>query len=436
MEENKDLNIEAEEEKEAVDKADFAEVNYGEDNKEETEEAAEKTGEEETEETKEEKPKKKKFIGLAIAIGLVLILLIASIAKFAGGQNAGLSNRFGVVIGIPKGGYLIHTDYNGDKLYKSGIAKNNIGESEVISDDIAPWGFTEHGGSIYFFDRMKNGIYKLEKNGAATLIYDGVTYYHQYCGKYVYFMEPEASYGGFVKRVPLKGGEAETVLNVYTTSFAVSGKNIIYYDSSLNDLLVTTLDNALEFAKASEGEAMTSADIKAIVVAADRYAQNINVVGDNVYFTDASKENVICRASIKTGEVEEVNFGTAGTSLNVYGKYMFYVGSDNCLYRMNLDGKDIRNLTGNAFKTFAGFGLFKNRIVAYALMGQLNAETMQTDYMPVIVVMDFEGKPINVIPAVDMSMNNMYPGGEMPEVPEEVPEETEEESEATEETEG
>ena len=33
-------------------------------------------------------------------------------------------------------------------------------------------------------------------------------------------------------------------------------------------------------------------------------------------------------------------------------------------------------------------------------------------------------------------MNNMYPGGGMPEVPEEVPEETEEESEATEETEG
>lgn len=410
MEENKDLNIEA---GEAVDKASFADVNYGEDKNVSEEKSAEKSAEK-----KEKKQGKGVFGWIAVAV-LVIVLLAAAfmLIKTKGGSDEGLANRFGVVIGIPDGDYLYHTDYYGDKIYKTGLTEGNTSNSELIAEDVAPFGFTEYEGKIYFFDRIKNGIYKMNKTGEVELIYDGVTYYHQFCGKYIYYLDPVASYGGFVKRIPVTGGEAETVLNVYTTCFAVSGKNIVYYDSAINDVLFTTLDNALENAKASE-EALTSADIKAIVVAEDRFAQNLNVVGDSVFFTDGSKENVICRASIKTGEVEEVNFGTTGTFLNVCGDYMFYVGADNALYRMNLDGKDIRNLTGNAFKEFAGFGLFKDTIVAYALMPQLNSETMQTEQLPVIVVMDFEGKPKNVMPAADTTLSNMYPT-EMPEVTEE-----------------
>lgn len=406
MEENKDLNIE---EKEAVDKEGFADVNYGEDKKEEPEKEMS---------VKEKKSGKAGIIALAAAGLAVIILLAVLIFNFAAGHSEGLSNRFSVVIGIPEGDYLYHTDYYGDKLYKTGIAKDNTTDSTLLAEGVAPWGFTKHEGKLYFFDRMKNGIYEMDKNGNTGLIYEGISYYHQYVGKYVYFLDPVASYGGFVKRVPLAGGEAETVLNVYATSFAVSGKNIVYYDSSINDVLITSIDNAIENSKASNGEATTSADIKAIVVAEERFAQNLNVVGDSVFFTDGSKENVICRASIKTGEVEEINFGTTGTFLNVCKDYMFYVGADNCLYRMNLDGNDIRNLTGNAFKTFAGFGLFEDTVVAYALMPQLNSETMQTEQLPVIVVMDFEGNPKNVIPAIDQSIESMY-SAEMPEATEE-----------------
>lgn len=413
MEENKNIETTSE----AVDKADFADVNYG------------KEEEKETLEKREESKKSVKtgIFGIIIAAIAVVAIIAAFAIKFSGKDANGLGNRFSMVIGVPEGNVLYHTDFAGEKLYTSSFDEKTFGERKEVSAEIAPWGFTKYDGDIYYFDRIKNGIYKLSENGESQLISAGISYYHQFEGKYIYYMEPVGSYGGFVKRVPVTGGDAETVLNVYTSCFAVSGKYIVYYDASINDLLVTKLDDSIAFAKESGDEPKTSAELKAIVVAEERLAQNINVVGDDVFFQDGSKENVLCRASIKTGKVSEINFGTAGTHLNVYGDYMFYIGSDNCLYRMNLDGKDIRNLTGKAFSEFAGFGVFEDYIVAYALMPQLNSESMQTEYTPVIAMIDFEGTPKMVLPAIDESLSSMYEEA-IPEITEEEMAETSEES--------
>ena len=410
MEENKNIETTSE----AVDKASFADVNYGEEAVEEKE-------------IKKSKETKKGIYGIIIAALALLVILAALAFKFAGGQDIGLGNRYSMVIGVPCGDDFYHTDYYGEKIYKSGFGEENQGNSEAIAE-ASPWNFTIHNGDMYYFDRVKNGLYKLNKNGESKLIFEEEGYYHQFAGKYIYYMVPSTNYGGFIKRVPIEGGEAETVLNVNTSCFAISEKNIIYYDPAINSLLITTVENGIKSAKAAEGAATTSAELKAVVIA-ERYAHSINVSGKDVYFIDASKENVLCHADLKTGNVEEINFGTRGKFLNVYNNYLFYVGEDNNLYRMNSDGRDIRNLTGNAFKEFAGFGVFDNCVVAYALLPQLNPDTMQTEYIPVIAVMDFEGKPSLVIPAMEGTLNAAGANTAIPEeMIEEIPEEEQTES--------
>ena len=66
-------------------------------------------------------------------------------------------------------------------------------------------------------------------------------------------------------------------------------------------------------------------------------------------------------------------------------------------------------------------------------MPQLNSETMQTEYEPVIGVMTIDGEPLLVMPAdTEDILSEMYENMEVPEtaegteeLPEEVPEETE-----------
>ena len=401
MEENKNIETTSE----AVDKADFADVNY------EEEKVEEKTAKEKG------KGIKTWVYGIIIAVLALIVILMAAAIKFAGKQETGLANRYGMVIGVPDGDVLYHSDYYSEKIYKTGLSEKKYGENEVVAE-AAPWSFTKHNGDIYYFDRTDNGVYRIDKDGT-VLVCQAMGYYHQFAGKYIYYMEPSTSYGGFVKRIPLTGGEAETVLNVNTSCFAIAEKNIVYYDPAINSLLITTVENGIKSAKAAEGAATTSAELKAVVIA-ERYAHSINVTGKDVYFVDASKENVLCHADLKSGKVEEINFGTKGSLLNVFGDYIFYVGEDNALYRMNLDGKDIRNLTGKSFKEFAGFGLFDDCIVAYALLPQLNPDTMQTEYLPVIAVMDFEGKPSLVIPAKESVIGGIDTYAEIPET--EIPE--------------
>ncbi len=412
MDENKELNTN-EPEAEAVDKASFADVNYEEEK-------------EEREELHEEKEKKKIFtpkIIYSLSAILVIIALAWVLVSSFSGVDTGKANAYNNPIGVTKGKYLYHSNFRNDTLYKTEIKGDSV-NSEKVTEMSAIF-FAQHKGDVYFYDAINGQILKYNDNGSHKVIYEGQSYYQQYIGNYVYFLTPDNTYGGFVRRAPLKGGEAEIVLNVSTNCFGISGNNIVYYDPTINTLCATTIKNAMNCAKEANGEASTSNAIGAVALA-ERYAQNINVTGKDVYFVDCTGGlNVICHLDMVSGKVEEVNFGTSGTLLNVSGKHMFYVGADSHLYRMNLDGKDIRDLTGNVFKQIAGFGVYGDDIVYYALMPKLNAETMQTEYIPVIGVMSIDGKSTLVIPADDGG--NFSSGAEMPEVEiegteEEVPE--------------
>ena len=391
MEENKDLNTEKEAAEkateelstpiEAVDKAGFADVNY------------------EEEEVKEETEKRAKsgIFGIIIAALAVVAIVVMLLFKFAGGSSdEGLANRYNNGIGVTKGNYLYHSNLSGDTFYKTELNKETLNQEKI--GDISASFFAYHKGEVYYYDNMNGAVYKLNEEGEDSLVYQGEGYYHQYVGKYIYFMTPETNYGGFVRRVSLDSGEDEIVLNVPTPCYAISENNIVYYDPQINSLLITTIKNAMDCTKAANGEAMNSSDIKAVVLA-KRQASNIYVKGKDVYFTDSSAGNIICHVDMRTGEITEINKKMQGMRINVYKDYMFYIGADNSLCRMNLDGSDIRSLTGKVFKEIGGFAIYGENIVYFAILPRLNSETMQTEYEPVIGVMTIDGESILLIPA-------------------------------------
>lgn len=433
MEENKD--IKNENSQEAVDKASFADVNYDE--------------EEVVQEAKANKSKengKGRLIVAAAVLVATVIALILAVVFFVKGRsdesadnkknfkpkdvyaensgNNGLANSYNDPIGAASDGYLYHSNFMGNEIYKTKIDSENFDKQKIL--DASGAFFAQHNGEFYFSDVENKKLVKYKEDGKLDVIYDGVSYYHQYVGDYVYFITPVNNYGGFVKRVSLKGGaEAETVLNVSTSNFCVSGEEIVYYDPVINTLCVTSIANALEFAYKAEGNENTSNEIGALALT-EKFAKNINVLGKDVYFVDATDErNIICHIDMEEGTEEEMNFGTGGTLLNVSGEYIFYIGSDKHLYRMNLDGKDIRDFTGNIFKEVMGFSINDDYVVLYANMPKLNEE-MRSENRLVIGVYDIEGTPLVVFP--DDSINTMpYEDGvvEIPDMAGEIPQETE-----------
>ncbi len=382
MEEKFDASSSLEKENISVDKEDFACVNYEEEN----------TGEK----IKGKKPLNKK----TLVIGAVFVILALLLGFFAKSfylnllDNKGICNMYNSSIGVVKDGILYHSSLDGTKFLKTNI---DNGEQEIISKQGVAF-ISEYKNKIYYFDSLAEKFYRYSEDGEHKLIYDGATYYPCFYGNYLYFMTPESNYGGFVRRVPLSGGEEEVVLNVPCSSFQIVSGNIVYYDPAISSILTVKLSDAKKFAKDSGNEAVTSSDIKAIELLGNISASNINVKGDYIYFCNNGDEYTLTSLNLKNGEVKEINYGTQGLYLNVCEEQMYYVSvADNHIYRCNLDGKDIRDLTGNDYAQVAGIGISDGYIVYYAIAGSYD-ENMQIQYTPVIAVSKTDGTRICELP--------------------------------------
>ncbi len=369
MDENKDFS----EKKEAVDRESFAEVNYV------------------KEEIKEEKEKKAAFkfsktriYGIMIAAAVVLVLICAFFILRGEKTEMGLSNRFNSAIGVTDGDWLYHSDINGTMFIKTNM---KTGETEILEEKSVAF-FSKYKGDIYYYDSLGEAIQRYEENGEDVLIYQGSAYYPQFKNGYIYFLEPNSNYGGIVKRVSVEGGEAEVVLSAPATHFSIEDNNIIYYDPTINSLLINKIKDTM-----ANTEAKTSAALKSVVLA-EQPVTNINVSGKDIFFTDATDSYKMYKLDMSKGEISDINHETLGAQVNVFEDYLFYISpGDKHIYRMNLDGSDIRDLTGGAFLDVAGLSLYEDRILFYALMGDYD-ENMQMQSYPYIVVMDFDGNLI------------------------------------------
>lgn len=364
MDENKEFNIGKE-----VDKESFADVNY------EKEEKAEKA------EEAKEGGKKSRVYGIIIA-AVAILALISALFVFRGEKvEVGFANRFNSPIGVIEGDWLYHSDIEGKRFIKTNIQN---GESSVLSERSLAF-FTKYKGDIYYYDSIAEAIYRYNEKGDDALIYAGSAYYHQFKDGYIYFLEPKSNYGGIVKRVSVKGGEAQVVLSAPTMHFAVADNNIIYYDPTINSLLINKIKDTM-----ANTEAKSSAELKSVVLS-EQKAVNINVSGKDVYFTDASAESKMQKMDLSNGNVTGINYDTQGAQINVYGDYLFYISPlDKHIYRVNLDGSDIRDITGGVFKEVAGLTLYEDRVLFYAIMGEYD-ENMQMQTFPYIAVTDFDG---------------------------------------------
>lgn len=371
----------------AFDRENFADVNYNSD-----------IFEDETEnepENKEDKPSRKGVWAAVIgAVVIAAVLVFLSKTFIFTSPEAGLCNNYNSSIGIVKDKWLYHASVDGSEFSKTHI---RTGDKEVLSDASVAF-IEEYKNNIYYYDSVNEKYYRYNENGEDILIHDGAAYYPQFSGNYLYYIVPETNYGGFVKRTPISGGEEETVLNVCCSFFVIQSGNIIYYDQAIEDLLIVKLSDAVAYAKEADEEAYESAQIKAVVLLEDTMALNVNVKGRNIYYCDGGDSYKIKKLDMATGDITEIGRGLMGMYLNVYDKYLFYVSpSDNRIYRCNLDGTDIRDLTGNNYARTAGISIYDDYMVYYALVASYNEE-MQTEYTPVIVVSQTDGKRICEVP--------------------------------------
>lgn len=375
MDENFEKNTEMD------DDAGFADVNYG---KEEVPEGHEK----------EKKSSWKRVIGIAAALIAVIAVILLAKALIFSSKETGISNMYNSSIGIVKGKKLYHASVDGTEFAKTDI---KTGEKEIFKKSSVAF-LAEYKGKIYYYDTAEEKYYRLNESGDDVLIHDGMTLYPQFSGNYVYYITPDSSYGGFVRRVPLSGGDEEIVLNVNCSYFTIDSGNIIYYDPAINDLLIVKMSEAQKYAKEADGSQSQSADIKAVVLLEDTAASYVNVKGKYVYYSDADDSNKIKRLDMSKGDITEIGHGLMGSYMNIYGKYIYYVSpSDNRIYRCNMDGSDIRDLSGTNYARTAGVSIYDGYMVYYALVGYYD-ENMQTQYSPVIVVADTDGKRMCEIP--------------------------------------
>lgn len=369
---------------ENFDKENFADVNYG------------KEDEGAAEEAKAPKKGHKGHILGIIAAVLVIAAAIFAVKTFIfTSDDAGLSNMYNSSIGIVKDGKLYHASVDGKEFARTDI---RTGEKEVLANASAAF-VTDYKNDIYYYDTEKSQLLRYNEKADDEVIYDGIALYPYFSGNYVYYITPDSSYGGFVRRMSLSGaGEEEIVLNVYCSYFTLESGNIIYYDPAISDLLIVKESDARSFAAAAEGAAAQSADIKAVVLLEDTAASNVNVKGRYVFYADSQDSYTLKRLDMSTGENVEIAHGIMGNYLNVYGKYLYFVSpADNHIYRCNLDGGDIRDLTGTNYARTAGVSLYKDYMVYYALVGYYN-DSMQTEYTPVIVVAKADGTRMCEIP--------------------------------------
>ena len=360
----------------------FADVNYGK--------------EEDTPSEHEKKKKNVKSMALGIAAAFIAVIAAVFLAKsfIFPAKEAGISNMYNSSIGIVKGKKLYHASVDGSEFAKTDI---KTGEKEIFKNSSVAF-LAEYKGKIFYYDTAEEKYYRLNESGDDVLIHDGMTLYPQFSGNYVYYITPDSTYGGFVRRTPVSGGDEEIVLNVNCSYFSVESGNVIYYDPQIEDLLIVKMSEAMKYAKESEGEAKTSAEIKAVVLLEDTAASYVNVKGKYVYYSDAEDSNKIKRLDMSKGDITEIGHGIMGSYMNVYGKYIYYVSpSDNRIYRCNLDGSDIRDLSGTNYARTAGVSIYDGYMVYYALVGYYD-ENMQTEYSPVIVVADTNGKRMCEIP--------------------------------------
>lgn len=371
----------------------------------------------ETTKDKANQGKKKGKACVAFALGVLLLCLVAlgGIAVRSGSRKA-LATTAQTGIGVVK--KLGRSESGGAAYAVDHTASSGLGLIETItapasqttlSSGAAAY-ITRYRGKTYYYDAATGTLtHRDAKDGES--VYQGVVRQPFYDGRFVYFIGGEGNVAGFVYRVPLSGGEAETVLPVKTTAFILYRGDLIYYDPAINALLSVPLKTAREQGKAG-GEA-TSAALFAEVLLPDTYTTVFGASSGGLYFLDAGDKKEyrqmstgtltgfrLRRLDLASGDLSDVSREVYARELVVSSDALYYTNAVNGhVYRCNLKGGDIRDLTGNDFMHPYVLTVSDGYLLFRAFRAQISEE-MQTSYEPIIGVCTTDGARVCAIYSV------------------------------------
>lgn len=378
--------------------------------------------------TAEKEKKSKKGLIIALAAIAVVVLALAVWRFAASGGNAEAEFRTSSGVGIMENSHLLyHVSPDGKAFMETDITGKM--QSTLLE---SPVGYiTNYQHRYYYYDLTSGTFCRYNDGGEDTALFRAAVAYPTYRNGYVYFIDAGASAGGYLCRHKLtENAETEVVLPIAITEYTLSGSDIVYYDPTINALVILPEKTALAL---PDGEAQTSASAGARVIVSDTYTTNLLSKGNTVYYLDGGDSktytvgqnqkltgNKLCAADKTTGKVTEISHGIYVTEIAASKEYLFYVQASNGhVCRCGDDGGDIRDITGTEFAypyalcVNGGYVTFRATDVYYD-------DSMQTQYEALIGVCKVSGEKVCRVRAAGGAKENA-PAVDMPEV--EIPDE-------------
>lgn len=367
-------------------------------------------GDETVQETtkKQEKKTGRFWIMAALAVCLIGLGLIGLLSLAPGKRPATTAQTgIGVIekLGKDEDGRasyaVVHTAVDGFGLMET---VTSPASQTTLSSGASAY-LTQYRGRTYYYDASSARL--AEASSSERTVYQGAVRQPFYDEGYVYFIDG-GEVAGQIYRTPLKGGELERVLPVKTTAFILYKGQLIYYDPAINAVVQLPLKEAIKAAKGEE-EA-SSAALGAEVLLADTYTTVFGAADRALYFLHAGDKKSfrqqsardltgyrLCRLDLATGDLSDVGREVYACELVVTDEALYYSAAVNGhVYRCNLQGADIRDLTGGDFAYPYALTVSDGYLLFRAFHPQISEE-MQTTYEPIIGVCTTEGERLCAI---------------------------------------
>ncbi|MDP4132887.1 MAG: DUF5050 domain-containing protein [Bacillota bacterium] len=343
-------------------------------------------------------PKKKKknkamvVVSIALAVLLVAAAMLLCKMFFFSSASEGTGNLYSRGIATTKGNDVYYVNFSDYKMYKANI---KTGESKCLSDDFAMY-ISNYKNKIYYLgvkinDQKTAYTYQFKKyvdGKNDVVILDSEISQPQFSGNYLYYMvsvpEINSGYSSYIYRVSLKGGKPELVCDVPCVSFYVDKNDLYYCDVSLSSLVKVDLLKSIKLCTAPlKGKTLrASSDLSAEVIA-KTIATCMVRYKDSIYYIDNQNNNQLLRYDMGKKKSYAINDGTYVAAINIYNNYMYYYNAkDYSIYRMKMDGSDVRKITGAGY----GFMALSNNKFLYM--------NFTESYQQYIAVCDLDGKLI------------------------------------------
>ncbi len=328
--------------------------------KEEIKTEKKKTKKESTGKVKE-KILRNKFI-LIIVLLVILIIVLACIfnAKKVGNTIGNIRN-YGYA--TEQNGWIYFLSPNEDST-QVGIFKIKAGDQEqkskkeLLMDEWDILSLNVYNNYLYFIgigpeayseeDELDNKIYRVKTDGTDLEIindneFDNDCYEIYVINDSVYYIGTDYN----IYKMSLDGKNRELVLDNGTGYLGITDKYIIYNADIKDEVDYVTHIVDLD------GE-------NARPIYENTRLYSVNIVGDYIYYTNASKH--ICRVKVD-GTNQEVLYETSAYNMNASGDYIYYLNYQDeansdytvCIYKVKNDGS---TETPEAIKTLESYSSF------------------------------------------------------------------------------